>query len=1361
MPGLDPRDTVTPNESPIAGEGLVGETRPGVVAQALPDERPIQAQSIGTVQDNVTPSTESSTTEQSTAQDPDPTWWIDQAEQVGSQRSKQVEDLTATNWISAMGSAAKMTDTFNLGKAAYDKLTEGFEPAQEDPDFDLQEYLLNADTLLNTDERAWLHNRNPKSKQDADQYLQVIERERELSAVTQLYPKSSFATMLLDPVYVLPAGAALKAARVARMGKIGAAGMGAAAEAGMMGLANTQRHVTQEEFFLTLGLGALANFAFTPRRGSYPDRQLREAIIHDTARFQEHLDKVNTTMHDMVYSTTEFVDTPKLRPVEVGGEWRYYPDRNTITKETPQGARDVPQVKQETVTVTRSTDPTKINPKHSAYTSLKRVVDNPKVPEMIRAGAQQLLDIGAEALKHVNVRHVGTLRGKYGDYSWPTHEIRIRGTSKDLTSKQGQRANTIVHEALHALTAWKFSEGAKHVSQGRDTAHARLFQEIDDLFKQTKAQAKKQGLDTQDYYTRYAFDNPYEFMAVMYSNHRPLFEFLKTLDPEGIPALRGQQRSLAGEMHDAMRRLWGMDLEDANAFVRGLELTEDLARTPLEIRYDLGTGDVRHVGMSVESPAQIAQRTESQVGAMAEVQTAVQSVVSAVTKDGPTKALGKSLAWNWFKSASKIDPEFASKWLSDPLRSNAGNNISSSRRAIRAQFTDIEVQYHAAMRQYFFENGLTWKDLAVNWKKTRAVQTRMESELLSKLSEWENLSRMGRDIPVEDTALYRVAELHDKAMKLAAEQGIAAGILPDSVAHRSGYFPRKFDSYKLAEIESRLGSILGDEAAARTHLANELANNFRDMPDLTRKDRVVIARAIMDRARRQGELQDLSFRGHMGLEIVSAVRDQLQRSGMKHKDIQRVTDMLEGKVDQSGKAAYQKNRLDINMDGDINLPGGQGSVKVSDLLDQNMTLSLRNYLDDISGRLAMAEHGIKNTSDIDKARQSFVSKAQSTQQRQEANTYFEATVNAILGRPIGEALHPMLRYVSAFTQMTSLRNSGFWQITEFAFMMQRYGALVGTPKMVREVFGSLAGMNKFLERPENASHLAAVLSRNTYNDLRFRPFVDKLDDGHMVTGNTALGGVTYMSQYVYVANGMRFVMRKQAQAAANLLVHSLEQASKGNQKLKDFFGKYGIDDATLQEVQAQYNSHGWSLDKWDAGVYEKVRSPLMTIIDEDVLRARTGEVPALAQFSSVGRVLFTFRSFIISSHNKILSSGLANDGAKAMAVVFAYQSMLSALMVQLANVSAGKGPIQDDSAWANRTVSMMGSIGLLAEAFSIISGDSNQFGNPFMLSTDKLYRTGNYLGATEWGKAAETAADAVPLASLIPGWGAAVKYAFD
>src|SRR5690625_6999784 len=118
---------------------------------------------------------------------------------------------------------------------------------------------------------------------------------------------------------------------------------------------------------------------------------------------------------------------------------------------------------------------------------------------------------------------------------------------------------------------------------------------------------------------------------------------------------------------------------------------------------------------------------------------------------------------------------------------------------------------------------------------------------------------------------------------------------------------------------------------------------------------------------------------------------------------------------------------------------------------------------------------------------------------------------------------------------------------------------------------------------------------------------------------------------------MRFVMRKQAQAAANLLVHSLEQASKGNQKLKDFFGKYGIDDATLQEVQAQYNSHGWSLDKWDAGGYGKVRSPLTTIIDEDVLRARTEEAPALAQYNCEGGAMFNYRNINIISHNSILS----------------------------------------------------------------------------------------------------------------------------
>ena len=313
--------------------------------------------------------------------------------------------------------------------------------------------------------------------------------------------------------------------------------------------------------------------------------------------------------------------------------------------------------------------------------------------------------------------------------------------------------------------------------------------------------------------------------------------------------------------------------------------------------------------------------------------------------------------------------------------------------------------------------------------------------------------------------------------------------------------------------------------------------------------------------------------------------------------------------------------------------------------------------------------------------------------------------------------------------------------------------------MVKNVFGSLTGMQKFFDDPSNAKHLGAILYHNSWNNLRWRPFIEKLDDGHAVSNNTVLGGLVNASQYIYVMNGMRYVMRKQATASVNSMIHALEEASKGNVKSRQFFSRYGIDDEIMANVKQQFDQHGWYVDKWDEGVFESIRAPLMTIVDEDVLRARTGEVPEVAQFSSVGRAMFTFRSFIMTSHNKILASNLANDGVKGMAVIFAYQSMLSAMMVQLANVAAGRGVIEDNSEWATRAVAMMGGAGLLSEAWSALRSRT-EFGNPFVGSTQLLYDVAGLSGEGEFSKAAQTAVSQAPMLTLIPGWGAAVKYAF-
>src|SRR5699024_572534 len=153
----------------------------------------------------------------------------------------------------------------------------------------------------------------------------------------------------------------------------------------------------------------------------------------------------------------------------------------------------------------------------------------------------------------------------------------------------------------------------------------------------------------------------------------------------------------------------------------------------------------------------------------------------------------------------------------------------------------------------------------------------------------------------------------------------------------------------------------------------------------------------------------------------------------------------------------------------------------------------------------------------------------------------------------------------------------------------------------------------------------------------------------------------------------------------------------------------------------------------------------MNIVDEDVLRARRGEVPALAQFSQVGRVWSTFRSFIMTSHNKILAGTLSNDGAKAMGILYAYQSMLSAMMVQVASVVGGRGVTGGREDWGTRAVSMMGGVGLFAEGWNIITGNSTQFGNPFMGSVDRAIGVTGNLASGEVGQAIHGTVNALPL----------------
>lgn len=1338
-------DNVKPNENPVGATPLNGSS-PDV--QALPVDTP---------------------------QDVAPTTLFPRTERARMQRGAAVAAPEASLGEVLKANVQDWAIT-RTGKYLHDALTnEKVDPTKADPNFNLSDYMANSKIVTTTAERDWLRSKNIASKDEADQYYQMLTDRRERQQITAQMPKTSFATQVFDPLFLLTGGAALTTARVLNMSRKAAMVAGAAYEGGAVRVDEITRPTEMSDYVLAAMLGGVANgivhkpvpraeyispFTLDGIKNMSPigrhrvEAQINHAIKLDAENMASNIAHAKFEVQSIANTNREFIDIPKFEVTNIGGELTYVRAKNTIT-DTFKGAQDVPPIRTETLNLAKTHGwfaPREVAKDAPAATALlNRVVNNTAVPEVLRSIAAQLLGWGGKQFDSIstkfNSRGIG--RNTAGVYKHNTHSIDVKAGRNTFDKGSKGTVRTFLHEAMHGITSIKYNWGKANP----DSVHGRIVKEMDSLFYAAKAAANKSGLSSQPHAVRYGFTNPKEFMAVMMEGDANFYKFLETLELPAGTLSSTHKPSLVGDMYDAMRRLMGLDLEQSNALTRGLELSEQLAKTPATYTIDL-KADGRVTRRQIkdnQTMETIEKRTLDEVSDMAAESPQAQTLMQKA---------GNKLAWNLFKTMQKIHPETATKWLSDPLNSNAGNNIVSSRRAIRAELADLELNYHVALRQAMADEGVKWWEYVLRPAKTREVQDKLHREIMDVLLEWENKGTRGNTRMGENKAVYNAAVAFDDTMRAAGKTGVDAGLFKQGLTAEHGYIPRRMSATRLENIERQLTNFFkGDEAAARKYLAQQYAHSFRGMDNLTPEDALNVATAVLDRTRRQGELQDLTFRGHMGLEVLAEVRDMMTRQGAKSKDIQRVMDVLEGKVAEAGKASYQKSRLDINMTHELQMPDGS-TVQLRELLDHNITSLMGNYLDDISGRAAMSEFGIKNSADIDKARQEFVRHAKGDKARREANDLFEALVNDVLGRPVGEQLADGLRYVQAATTMMSLRNSGFWQVTEFAKMFQRYGSLVGFGTTVKHVFGSFTGMAKTLEKPENAKSLQGILSRNSYNELRLRPFIDKLDDGYMIENNAFLSGAKHAQQYVYVANMMTYFQRRQSVAAANLVVDTLERATKGDAKAADFFKRYNLDADALGSVGEQFRKHGYNVDKWDEGVWARVRSPLQTIMDEDVLRARTGEIPAIAQFSSVGKVLFTFRNFTLSSHNKILANGLVNDGGKAMALFFAYQLALSSVMVQVANASKEGELITDKSEWANRAVSMMGGLGLLAEGVGIFTGSSRQFGSPFLMSVDKVYRAGNFLGGGEFNKAAMTTADSIPLVSLVPAWGAAVRAVF-
>lgn len=995
--------------------------------------------------------------------------------------------------------------------------------------------------------------------------------------------------------------------------------------------------------------------------------------------------------------------------------------------------------------------------KDSALHAVYKIADSNLDP-VIKSQAQRMIALGGEKLsntayKYTEVKRVDPSKNYAGAYHLSSNMMEVRKMPPLYNIDPNQ---TTMHEAMHVLTSAKLIYGERNPN----SVHGKLYREVEalrkHLVKEMKEGSGKEKYDKLKPHEKaladYAVSNTRELFAHVAEITGDKNKFLRDfLDNTPVPStLKTDPFSrifnMTQALVDNLRKLFGMNIKEGNALARTFGLQDDVLRAP-EIATTIENGRVKYT--------QIGDTKGVYDAAIVEADT-ITKALSQVNPEG----IGKFLAWNLYKTVAKVSPNFSNKWLNDPLGTNGGN-IQQIKNAIR---TDLIDKYRTNWERLALDElkvrNIRMIDMVFKPAKVRKAQNAISKEVSEAMIQIER-GTYNPDLLGLSPNVRKIVDTMNDFGKDVAKQLVEHNLLPKEVLEgNGGYFVRRWDGNTIDTVISKLEGMVetGIHADKRTaavnYLGAQMAKTFR-FEGVDVKTKNMYGVALIRRALNQAEGTDLVFRGHMGNDIAYKIRNDLMDLGVDTKDINRLLDVVTGKIDQAGKQRWQKSRMDLDMGAELCMPDGS-YMRVADLMDtSNIFQTMPRYLDEVAGHMAMAQHGIVTTVDLDKAKDAFVKDAKKHMTVPQAQTLFDDIHANTLGRATGREVHVAARVMSGLTQMVALRNSGFWQVTELAKAYMRGLTTAGfmeTNRMMGRAFGQWREVGD----PTTARQLNHILSRKSFNEVRMRPYVDRFEDGFASRSNF-MSGMQHAQGLVYHVNGMSSVQRLQANFAANVLTANLERAVKGDTKLREYFKRLGMEDSVFNAVGKEMDKHGLFVDKWDHNVWAKVNPVLTSIMDTDVLKASLGDIPAFFQFSETGKVLGTFMNFTLSAQNRILANTLYNDGAKAFALMTTLQIPLAMLATQAASVSAGRGLIEDNGKWSAAVMGQMGSFGALTELFNIISGNSKGFGGAMTISVDRASDVFGKTARGEFGEAAEAAAKSAPLISLFPAWGLGVE----
>ncbi|AXY81925.1 diguanylate cyclase/phosphodiesterase [Pectobacterium phage Momine] len=558
----------------------------------------------------------------------------------------------------------------------------------------------------------------------------------------------------------------------------------------------------------------------------------------------------------------------------------------------------------------------------------------------------------------------------------------------------------------------------------------------------------------------------------------------------------------------------------------------------------------------------------------------------------------------------------------------------------------------------------------------------------------------------------------------------------DAVRESPYYLPRQHSGNKLNDFMRNNRQVTKDDIVGMyTEQFSRMFQQNGITPETARKLGAKMFDNMQDQAAHvQGYRQSIAGMSYDDIE------NTLEALGASDPTITAFLDAVKGSGEQANKVRNLRGRAEFDMTAQYTTKSGD-MISPSMFVNNDVMGLMEGYSRRMSGRVGLAKAGFPDLRDAVKAIDEAAAEAQDPAAALHA---FDNTMNQILGYPTGEDVPDILRSANIIGGALNLANSGIYQLADMSLMLQQFG-ITKTLK----AFGSTAfGRNAMdvAKSAEFGSRLQDVIEARHVLSGKYRSVLTHLEDNRDIGSlGVAHRYVQQMGQGTRFVNGMEFIRRGQAKLVSGLIADTVDDAIAGNASAVTAMERFGLNQQLLDGLRKATAANP-DMRKWPDSVRMDIEAVTHNMADSIVLENRLGEIPAWMQFSSVGKVILPYMTFVAGAWNKILRRTAKLDGATGVAIALAYQMPLVTLSSATSIAISGK-PVTPESV-AQRAlvqVPMMSWAGFAVDFWA--NGASNNLAA--LALVDRMHAAMSSIASGETNP--ESLIKAVPFLSILPG----------